>query len=228
MKTRIEKRKHTSTHTFRYDHYNNERTRLVAPKHAKNESITALAVSSRSEMLLCGHKNGCLVLWNLTSFKMLHRLLPRKGDTQASCAVQDIVFLNSMRALVLRVSCVATFVQYRTKLLGSGFNVQQSKLLMGEKDTASIAALDHSSLDSSLALTIHGSRNMTTLIFQGSMTRIPSSEEQCSGYVALHSPDPKFPVRCVRAWSFNPCLNSLQHSLQNVLEYLLTHLLTIK
>ena len=141
MNTRIEKRKHTSTHIFRYDHYNNERTRLVAPKHAKNESITALAVSPRSEMLLCGHKNGCVVLWNLTSFKMLHRLLPRKGDTQASCAVQDIVFLNSMRALVLRVSCVATFVQYRTKLLGSGFNVQQSKLLMGEKDTASIAAL---------------------------------------------------------------------------------------
>ena len=99
----------------------------------------------------------------------------------------DIVFLNSMRTLVLRVSCVATFVQYRTKLLGSGFNVQQSKLLMGEKDTASIAALDHSSVDSSLALTIHGSRNMTTLIFQDSMTRIRPQRINVQVYVALHS-----------------------------------------
>jgi hypothetical protein len=172
-----------------YDHYHVERARFEAPKHAKGEAITALAISPKSETLLCGHKNGSLVLWNLTSRKMLHRLAsPRSG----SSAIQDIVFLSSMRALVLNVSCVATFVQYRTKLLGSGYNVQTSIFSMpNEKDTASIAALDYSTV---LALTIHGSRNMTTLIVPSSTTQIPSSESQCLGSVALHQPDPKWPV----------------------------------
>eukprot|EP00939_MAST-03C_sp_MAST-3C-sp1_P004785 g4785.t1 len=197
------------------DHFHQERCVLRRKGGTAAESaISAMALSPASDMLMCGYENGDVVLWNLMTSKVMHTLKPQ-GENNASAAVQQIVFVSSTPSLVgfvLYVSCVASIVRYRTKLLRAGFVAQTETFAGGAPTVAAVDMIDPPKIgkfigaSSLMAVTLHGARMCTLIMLRDASgacvrSKLPSRTEGRLGEVYLLRPEPKWPtLRILLRW----------------------------